>query len=126
MDTSKFKTFIFSKTAFVLSLVLLAVFVRATWSVSTKARQTKDNLELVREEYSELQDREVRLESEIEYLKTEQGIEAEIRDKFNVARAGESVVVIVDGKEESNESRVVEEEKLGFWGTIGSWFKKTK
>ena len=37
------------------------------------------------------------LRDSIEKLKTDSGVEAEIREKYNVAREGEQVVVLVGG-----------------------------
>ncbi len=44
--------------------------------------------------------------SEIEYLKTEKGIETELRDKFRVVKKGEQMAVIVNSKDKDNKSGV--------------------
>ena len=124
MNTSKFKTFIFSKTAFVLSLVLLVIVARAAWSVNNKARDTRDNLALVEAELAELHERGEYLEGEISYLQTEEGVEAEIRDKFNVVRDGEEVIVIVNENKETDTPKSVEEEKQTLFQKIGKLFKR--
>lgn len=125
MQSNTYKKFIFSKTAFVLSLIALIIVARATWSVSSKARSTKANLAEAESELVELAEREKRLEEDITYLKTEQGIEAEIRDKYNVARAGENVIVLVDS-EESETKEIEIEEKVGFFKRIGRIFKSDR
>lgn len=47
-------------------------------------------------ELNKILERKKELAQSIDYLKTEQGIEAEIRSKFRVVKDGESVAVIVD------------------------------
>ena len=44
--------------------------------------------------------REVEIKNEIESLKTKEGVEAEIRERFGVTRGEERVAVIVDEKRE--------------------------
>ena len=63
-----------------------------------------------------------KLREELEKLKTEEGIEETIRDKYQVVKEGEKMVVIVD--EEKKESIVLgEENKHGFIEWIKGIFK---
>lgn len=55
----------------------------------------------VEAEFAALQARHDALETEVQYLADERSLEAEVRKHFDVAREGESVVIIVD---EDNES----------------------
>ena len=54
-------------------------------------RRAKSEAELERETY-----RRGELEKKVEKLNTQQGIESEIRKNFDVAREGETVVVLVE------------------------------
>ena len=61
------------------------------------------------------------LEEEIERLSTERGVEEEIRSKFDVARAGEQVLVIVDAKEE--DVLLESEEEVSAWQRFLNFFR---
>ncbi len=50
------------------------------------------------EELFKLQERATVLESKISHLENERGIEAELRSRFDVAKEGEQVVVILEEK----------------------------
>lgn len=63
---------------------------------------------------TELQERNNALEISLERLKSSQGIEDEVRQKYAVARPGEEVVVVVDAsdKKGKNEDEVQEKSFL--------------
>ena len=61
------------------------------------------------------------LSSEIERLKTKDGIEEEIRNKFNVVKPGEHLVVIVD--DASTSKNETTKQNTGWWGSFLGWFK---
>lgn len=50
-------------------------------------------------EVTKLQARKEMLEEKVSYLSNERGIEAEMRRNFDVAQAGEKVVIILDAEE---------------------------
>ena len=49
---------------------------------------------------NELKEKSNQISSEIEYLKTEKGIETELRDKFRVVKKGEQMAVIINSEED--------------------------
>jgi cell division protein FtsB len=53
------------------------------------------------QELHELQERALLLESRVDHLRNERGIEEEIRERFDVVRDGEQVVVILEDESES-------------------------
>lgn len=78
-------------------------------------------------ELERLEERALLLESKVEYLSDERGLEEELRNRFDVAKEGEQVVVLVDSKRnqratvsESLEDGSREDEK-GFWDFIFFW-----
>ncbi len=104
------------------SLFILVFFVGLqVYNIFEKQRLSKDSLLSVYEEYEGLVKRERMLISEIERLKTKDGIEEEIRNKFDVARPGEHVVVVVDSG--SNSSGVDLEKNTGWLESFLNWFK---
>jgi hypothetical protein len=77
-------------------VILMGVAAYGAWS---KAQSTTVNLAAVASELTDLQLRESLLTEEIERLKTDHGLEAEIRSKFDLGREGEEMIVIVGGDE---------------------------
>jgi cell division protein FtsB len=66
--------------------------------VFQKDRLSLQNLEQERFELEKIRLREKTLTASLDYLKTEQGIESEIRTKFRVVKEGEQVAVIIDAQ----------------------------
>jgi cell division protein FtsB len=85
-----------------------------------KEKETSKKKELILAQIETLRSREKKLSDDIEKLKTEEGVEETIRDKFQVVKEGEKMVVIVDeGKNvETSPDTIVPH---SFWG----WVKKT-
>lgn len=89
-----------------LSLILLGLIILFMITVVYQ-RYTIASEMAVRQSEAEkrLQDLEARrgeLETKVEYLSNERGIEAEMRRNFDVARPGEQVVIILDEEEKNN------------------------
>ncbi len=101
--------------------VLFALFVvavlsfRGAYSMIEKERGSLAQAKELSAEYEKLKVREAELSLEFERLKTMPGIEEEIKSKFNVAKVGEMVAVIVD--DEDNEPTTTPE-KLPWWKRI--------
>ncbi len=101
----------------VLLIVLLgkSVFERFTVEREMSARRTEAEREL-----TELKQRAAALESQVDYLEDDRGMEAEIRSRFDVVKEGEQVVIILDdeSKQEATETKteIVEDEPwYKFW-----------
>lgn len=66
----------------------------SVWERYTVEREMAARRAVVEAELAELQSRYQTLKDEVAYLKDEQSLEAEIRKRFDVAREGESVVIL--------------------------------
>jgi hypothetical protein len=95
----KLQSTLYSKFTIFVLLVLTIVMIKATWNVFWKARESQLNLEKITRETNNLQDRKESLTSSIEQFDTSRGREAEIRDKFRVAKQGEELIVLLDSPE---------------------------
>lgn len=98
-------------------LILAIIFVllfRGVWGVYQKAHLSAENLEKERNELEKLALREKNLAASLDYLKTEQGVENEIRTKFRAVKEDEYVAVIVD-PQASTTSTSTTTTKGGFW-----------
>lgn len=92
----KFRKRIYSLPALLLLSLLTVVLIRAGYSIWMTERESAKEVDILREEVSILAKREGFLKGSIDKLNTDEGVEEEIKSKFNVARPGERVAVIVD------------------------------
>ncbi|HWO07095.1 MAG TPA: septum formation initiator family protein [Candidatus Paceibacterota bacterium] len=77
-------------------LVIIAVALRGVWGVYQKAQESAVLRAEAEAKLAELKDREHQLRTDIANLKSERGIEAELRERYDVAGEGEGVIVIVE------------------------------
>lgn len=108
-------------------LVLLALFVMlvliARGAVNAYSKETDSAAEVARvlKEKETLQKRYDIISDENDSLKSDAGVESEIRSKFDVAKSGEGVIIIVD-----KEIPIIEEDKRGvlkrFWDSVKGVF----
>jgi hypothetical protein len=86
-------------------------------------RQTEVKAAEVAHDLTELTTRQAILEAEVNRLGTTRGIEEEIRRKFDVAREGERVLILVDGEKKVSEPKAPPVEEGGllekFFGIFG-------
>lgn len=100
----KIKRFLYSWFSIFLLAVLVFFTAKGAWGVFKKERESRKELSLVSQEIADLESREVALRGDIERLRTPEGMDAEIRKQFQVAKPGERMVVVVEGgKNEKNE-----------------------
>ena len=91
--------------------------------LATKERETARKKDLILSNIETLRAREKSLNSDIEKLKTDEGVEETIRDKYQVVKPDEKMVTIVD--EEKNVAPSVEvESKHGFFEWLKDMFNK--
>ncbi len=124
-EKQKIQKRIYSKTSILIVLVVVIFIFRGVLSVYAKERDSRMELSLLEKKKAELSDRLARVSMNNDRLKTEEGIEAEIRSKFDVVKQDEGVIVVVDEK-----LPVPEEDTRGvmkkFWDSVTGVFKKDK
>ncbi|MFC1733185.1 septum formation initiator family protein [candidate division KSB1 bacterium] len=95
-ERRKIKQWLYS-WPFLVVLVVVSVFLtHGVWGVYQQEHITRINKNQRLTHLEELEIREKALQKEINRLSTERGIEEEIRQKFEVAKEGERVIVIVE------------------------------
>lgn len=87
-----------SKIISVLLFAILAFLIFSTWKIVLRMEESGRNLSAAAEELKNLNIKKTDLLDEISFLKTDQGVEEEIRQKFMMAKPGEEVIVMVDDK----------------------------
>lgn len=73
--------------------------IMSAWNMYQTSYGTKQRVERLQAEHDELKQREEIVSSAALSVSTERGLEAEIREKFSVAKEGERVIVLVDDDE---------------------------
>ncbi len=104
-------------------LILVFFIAKGVFGIYIKERDSRQELALLEKKKAELSDRLAKVSLNNDRLKTEEGIESEIRSKFDVVKEGEGVIVVVDEK-----LPVPEEDTRGFmkkfWDSVTGVFKK--
>jgi len=111
----------YSKITFWILLILVILLSKQVYDIYKKKQLSQEGLATISKEYNNLKNRENMLSSEIEKLKTENGIEAEIRGKFDVVKPGEQVVIIINNGSSTPDQ--VKDNSYSFIDKIWSWFK---
>ncbi len=92
----KVRSVAYSRVTLVILGVLVLLSIRSVWMVYQKQRESEGLERLAQGQVSELTARKGELEAEVARLQTSQGVDAEIRSKFNVAKPDENMVIVVD------------------------------
>src|SRR3989344_1056661 len=109
-----FKHILQSKLFLVLLSVILLIFAWKVFGFWGKMQETAQNRKLLEDKITALEQQKEKLSLDINTLKTDKGVEENIRDKFGLVKEGEGMIVIVNEKSplEAN----VGNESGGFWG----------
>lgn len=116
---------LYGKTVRIILVIVLLLLIRPTWKIYQKSRESEANLKRAEQEQAALEQRKNELSRDLENIKTDQGRDEEIRSKLGVAKAGETVVVIVDDKKEPAAAEPVPQKTNTLsraWSTVLSWF----
>ena len=103
---------------------LLVYFGYRVFDLVKKEMETESQKNYVLDKKSELEKKQILLEGELSKLQTEEGKEEVIRDKYQVAKPGEKVVVLVGNDNNQNPGGEVGGEQHGFWNWIKRLFSK--
>jgi cell division protein FtsB len=112
----KVRRVVFSKWIVALMVLVFLFLAKATWNLYQKNIESAANVVNANRELARLEDRQQTLQTEIERLSTDEGVEQEIRTKYSVSKPGEQLIVIVD-EEASSTPEIAQPE---------SWWDKFK
>jgi len=107
-----------SPIALIVLFLIVILFGYNLISLIKKEKETEDKKNLVIDQINDLQKRENLFTEEISNLDTEEGKERIIREKYQVAKDGEKVLVIVDEEEKNTQPEEVKKSNGVF-----DWFK---
>lgn len=91
-------------------------------SLFEKERETSSKKELILSEISNLEKRQASFTEDISRLNTDDGKEEIIREKYQVAKSGEKMVIIVEEENKNESSLEVKESKKSFFDFIKKIF----
>lgn len=92
----RFRRVLYSIPSLIILLLVAGLLVRGAFKIMVKRAESAERLRTLEAENEVLRARESSLKADIAHLETEEGVIDEIRAKFNVAREGERLAVIVD------------------------------
>ena len=104
-EKRRIKSVLYSKTTFVLLVMVAILLLTSVYNRLIVAQETKTKLEERKEDLEALEMRAEVLRAKVEYLENERGIEEELRNRFDVAKEGERVVIILEDKEEKKDKK---------------------
>jgi len=99
----------------VVLLILIAIAVRGAWGVYKKSQESRVLKVEAEATLQDLQTREKELRSEIANLKSDRGVEAELRERYDLAKDGERVVIIVDPPPSAPEPKPTTLQRFKSW-----------
>lgn len=110
-----------SKVTIVALFVLVFFAARGVWGVYRKAKESSASLAIAEKAYAELDNRQAVLVAQIAALKTSRGIEEEIRSRYEVAKPGEEVALIVD---DATATPAATSSEPSWWDELVSWIRQ--
>ncbi len=90
------KSKLYSRYTLLFLFVMIILVGKGLINIYQKNISSREEVNLVELKKQSLQNRYDDLSNKVEDLKTPQGVEKEIRSKFDVVKPGESVIVVVD------------------------------
>ncbi len=111
---------LYSKGSFVILLILIVFMTYNILKILPKLEETSKNKNKALNQVESIRQQTATLTSQIEKLKTVQGVEEDIRGKFRAVKDGEGLIVIVD---DPKKEEVKQEPSVGFWSFLKNIFK---
>lgn len=103
---------IYRRVAIFVLLLIVIVLAKSVVDLYYKNQVARENARITVEKLDELKQREKILQYNTDKLKTDEGVEEEIRKNFPVAKEGEKVINLVDDEKATTAPATTTE---GFW-----------
>ena len=116
LEQRRHPVYILSLRLFTVAVLLVAFgLVRGVWSIYQKEQETSNGRMEAEQQLADMKRREIALRSDIVRLRSAEGIEAALREQFDMAKEGEGVIIIVDRDKTSSQATLTP------FGTTGMW-----
>lgn len=109
------KRIFYSWPVLIFLLLIVLLVGKGVWGVYKSEKVSLFNKRFSEKEYEELKKRSDLVSEEIKVLKTDKGVEAEIRDKFRVVKEGEQLAIVINSNDVEEE---IITKKENFWKRI--------
>lgn len=93
-----FRNIVYSRPVLAFLGVLVLIFAFGIIGFMSKMKVTIENRKIAESKIAQLNKEKEKLSSDITKLKTDQGVEESIRQKFGLTKEGEGLIVIVEDK----------------------------
>ena len=113
----KLSKVIYSRPFLLVFLLITIFFVYNLFTIAPKVAETSNNKNLVKAQLADLLNQQETLKVDTDRMKSDAGIEANLREKFRVAKEGEGLIVIVD-KKDSDADKEAQKKKGGFFSFL--------
>ncbi len=110
-----------SPLTYVVLIIFAGLFVYSSVGAYNKSRLARKKVTVASSELASLQEQKTKLGADLESANTDFGTEKAIREKFNVVKKGEKVIMIVQEEPVEPEDRAG---KDGFWQFLKNIFTK--
>ncbi len=111
----KLKTVFGSRVTQGVILVVAFFILLSAYNRYLIAREMAERRAMVESEISTLEERREILETQVQYLSNERGIESEMRRQFDIAREGEQVVIILEDENAEVQATTTANQKERPW-----------
>ena len=95
-DKQKIRKFCYSKVTIAILMFFVAMMIPGVYGIYTKVSESSRDRKAAEHELVDLEVREKMLVEKVERGNSDRGQEEQIREKFNLAKEGESVIILVE------------------------------
>lgn len=100
-EKQTFRRICYSKLMIAVLFIVAFLLIRGTYGIYEKAAETTRDRDRMQAKLAELQARQQVIDNQVDTLQTDEGLERALRQKFGVARVGESIALIVDSQSDA-------------------------
>ena len=112
-----------SPFTYIVLIIFGALFTYSAVGAYNKSRLAREKMQEAEAEYVKLTDQKQKLSTELANANTDYGVEKALREKFNVVKEGERIIMLVDEEQVASSAEVVGENK-GFFNFFVEIFRK--
>lgn len=120
-ERKKIRKILYSKASLVALAILLILVTNGAWGIYQKAAIARAERDRAARSLTDLETRTSELQASLARLQSTNGIEEDVRKKFNVVRPGEDIVVVVDDTMKKSENSGAGT-STSVWSRIVSFF----
>lgn len=122
-ERKRFRSIIGSPIIFVALLITVLFLLKSNYNIYKKNQIAKINRVESDRRLALLRQKSDHLTDQLKKLETERGVEEELRNKFQITKSGEEVLVVVDEDMADDDKDVQPEEEQTYWQRFKNFLK---